>query len=60
LEGMKPMARKQLRRWIRRFVATIAENNRGRWRWTRPMARKQIWDFVAAVADKLLDALRCS
>jgi hypothetical protein len=21
------------------------------------MARKQIWDFVAAVADKLLDAL---
>jgi hypothetical protein len=57
MKPMARMARKRLRRWIRRFVAAIAENNRGRWRWTKPMARKQIWDFVAAVADKLLDAL---
>jgi len=36
-------------------------NNRGRWRWTKPMAKERIWRIVATVAVfvavKLLDAL---
>jgi predicted GTPase len=54
LEVTKPMARKRIRHWIRRFVATVVENNRGRWRWT---IDKLLDALVAAVVEEVLSAL---
>jgi hypothetical protein len=56
------MARKRIRHWIRRFVATVVENNketvgennRGRWRW---MIDKLLDALVAAVVEEVLSAL---